>query len=90
MRGERTGEERVVDAGQESPEELEEAGWQRRFEADVARVDEVAELYASLGCEVTTRAVAPKSFAPECESCAVASCSRYVEIYTRRRVPAGA
>ena len=90
MRGERTGEERVVDAGPESPEELEEAGWQRRFEADATRVAEVVELYASLGWEVTTRAAAPKSFAPECMSCAVASCSRYVEIYTRQQAPAGA
>lgn len=89
MGGDGTGGAEPRDGGEESPEELEAAGWQRRFEADAARVDEVVELYTSLGCEVTTRALAPKSFAPECASCALTACSRYVEVYTRRTAQAG-
>ncbi len=90
MSGEGAGGGELSDTGGQLPEELEAAGWQRRFEADAARVDEVVELYTSLGCEVTTRALAPQSFAPECASCALTACSRYVEIYTRTKAHTGA
>ncbi len=65
-------------------EDLEAAGWTRRFDADSARVEELAELYRSLGYEVSVRALAPESFGPQCAGCALGACSRYVELYTRR------
>ena len=71
-------------------EELEAAGWVRRFEADTARLEEVVELYTSLGCEVTIRALEPQSFAPECAGCALTACARYVEVYTRLQARGGA
>ncbi|MHB1891515.1 MAG: hypothetical protein ACYCUF_11635 [Acidimicrobiales bacterium] len=64
--------------------ELEAAGWERRFEADVARATEVAELYSDLGYEVTTTAIAPEEIGPECAGCALVACRRYVVVYTRR------
>ena len=60
------------------------AGWARRFDADSARVEELAELYRSLGYEVQVRALAPESFGPQCAGCALSACSRYVELSTRR------
>ena len=60
------------------------AGWARRFDADSARVEELEELYRSLGYEVWVRALAPESFGPQCAGCALSACSRYVELYTRR------
>lgn len=64
--------------------ELMAAGWDRRFEADVARVDEIVEMYRDMGLEVTTSEVIPDDFGPDCAGCAIAaSCQRYVVIYTR-------
>lgn len=63
---------------------LEADGWERRFEADAARVSEFIELYNSLGYEVTTAGLAPEVFAPECEGCAAVACRRYVTIYVRQ------
>lgn len=68
----------------DSEEVLESSGWERRFEADVSRLDELVELYSSLGYEVRTRELLPAAFAPECRDCAVIACNRYVEVYTRR------
>ncbi len=65
-------------------EDLQAAGWERRFDVDSARVEEIEELYRSAGYEVHVRALAPESFGPECAGCALGACSRYVELYTRR------
>lgn len=70
-------------AGGEPEVDHDASGWERRFEADVARVDELVELYTSLGYEVSTRGLLPEAFAPECAGCALTACARYVEIYTR-------
>ncbi len=64
--------------------DLEAGGWERRFEVDMARVEELEELYRSLGYEVRVRSVVPESFGPQCAGCALTACSRYVELYTRR------
>ncbi|MDA8072709.1 MAG: hypothetical protein M0Z40_07825 [Actinomycetota bacterium] len=76
-------------AGEGTGDELDEddvhaARWERRFEVDAARVDELVELYTSLGYEVRTRAVAPQAFGPQCASCALSACSASVELSTRR------
>jgi hypothetical protein len=64
--------------------ELEAAGWQRRFEADVTRAAELVDLYSELSYEVTTAPIEPEEFGPDCTGCAiVASCQRYVAVYTR-------
>jgi hypothetical protein len=65
--------------------ELEAAGWQRRFEADATRAAELVDLYSELSYEVTTAPIVPEEFGPDCAGCAiVASCQRYVAVYTRR------
>ncbi|MDA8290759.1 MAG: hypothetical protein M0Z33_03640 [Actinomycetota bacterium] len=84
------GVEHAAPSAGAAAEDLEAAGWVRRFEADTARLEEVVELYISLGCEVTIRALEPQSFAPECAGCALTACARYVEVYTRPAARAGA
>lgn len=68
-------------------EDLEAGGWERRFEADLARVEELEELYRSLGYEVRVRSLVPESFGPQCAGCALTACRRYVELYTRPAPP---
>jgi hypothetical protein len=65
-------------------EELETAGWQRRFEAEAVRAGELVDLYARLGYEVTTRQIAPQEVSPDCAGCAIVACQRYIALYTRR------
>lgn len=65
-------------------DELETAGWQRRFEADATRARELVDLYSDLGYEITTRPIAPQEIGPECAGCAIVACQRYVALYTRR------
>ncbi len=65
--------------------ELMAAGWDRRFEADVTRVNELVEMYADLGYEVTTSDLAPEEIGPQCAGCAVVACQKYVVIFTRSR-----
>jgi len=67
--------------------ELMAAGWDRRFEADVTRVNELVEMYTGLGFEVTTSDLAPEEIGPQCAGCAVVACQKYVVIFTRSRVP---
>ncbi|MAF26996.1 MAG: hypothetical protein QF819_10335 [Gemmatimonadota bacterium] len=63
--------------------DLEAQGWVRRNLSDPSRVDEVVELYESLGHEVRIEKLGPEDFADACESCALSVCSSYVMIYTR-------
>ena len=64
--------------------ELMAAGWDRRFEADVTRVNELVDMYTEMGYEVATSEIVPEDFGPQCAGCAIAaSCNRYVVIYTR-------
>ena len=64
--------------------ELEAAGWERRFEADTTRANELIELYSDLGYEVTTRRIVAQEIDPECAGCAIVTCQRNVVVYTRR------
>lgn len=66
--------------------ELENAGWQHRFEAEVIRAGELTDLYQDLGFEVTTRKIAPQEIGPECAGCAIVACQRYIALYTRRPI----
>ncbi|NNN18886.1 MAG: hypothetical protein HKL84_03415 [Acidimicrobiaceae bacterium] len=63
--------------------ELMAAGWDRRFEADVTRVNELVQMYTDLGYEVTTSDLIPEDIGPQCAGCAVVACQKYVVIYTR-------
>ena len=76
--------------GSGDEEDLEASGWERRFEADLARVEELEELYRSLGYQVRVRSLVPESFGPQCAGCALTACRRYVELYTRRAPAASA
>lgn len=60
-------------------------GWVRRNLADPTRVEELTELYASLGYEVKTQHLRPADLDPQCSACAmVAACGSSVVIYTRK------
>lgn len=63
--------------------ELIAVGWDRRFEVDRRRVDELSEMYVNLGYEVTTRELVPEDKGPQCAGCAVVACQQNVVIYTR-------
>lgn len=59
-------------------------GWQQRNVSGPDRVQELSELYESLGYEVRIEALSPASFGSTCEGCAVVACTSYVVIYTRK------
>ncbi|GEM_PF-4570716 len=65
--------------------ELVAEGWERRNVASPDRVDEVRELYESLGFEVLVRPMSPDDFGSKCNECAVTACTSYVVIYTRKK-----
>lgn len=62
-------------------------GWVRRHVADPDRARESAELYRSMGYEVTVRKLTPEDFGPMCKECASAICRAHVLIYTRGTPP---
>lgn len=59
-------------------------GWQRRFMADPARVEESTRLYTDLGFEVRAKAIDPTELSELCGDCRLATCKAYVTIYTRK------
>jgi hypothetical protein len=64
--------------------ELVAQGWQRRFMADPARVEESTRLYAEMGFEVREKAIDPSELSELCGDCRLATCQAYVTIYTRK------
>jgi hypothetical protein len=60
------------------------AGWERRFIADGARVEEAVRLYQELGFEVCADPLQPEGLAGECEDCQLLMLLKYKTIYTRR------
>ena len=60
-------------------------GWERRFVADGARVEELVRLYEELGYEVCTRRIRPEQIGGSCEGCRAAILAGFQMIYTRRR-----
>ncbi len=65
--------------------ELAAAGWTRRTVTDSTRIEELVELYSSLGFETMTTGLDPSSFGQACTTCAVAACSTYTALYTRSK-----
>jgi hypothetical protein len=60
-------------------------GWERRFVADGARVEELTRLYEDLGYEVRTQRIRPEQIGGSCEGCRAAILAGFQMIYTRRR-----
>lgn len=68
-----------------SEEELIREGWSRRFVGGPPRLQEMIELYESLGYEVWLEPQAPEEFAEECEDCTLAL--RFFRVvYTRKNL----
>ncbi len=65
--------------------ELLDAGWEQRNLCDPTRVDELSELYESLGNEVHTEKLTPQDFGAKCDGCAQIACQSYVLIFTRKK-----
>ena len=63
---------------------LEQQGWQRAFTTDTTRLDEMVELYQSMGYEVRLEAACEELPLPECASCFEKHCDRYKTIFIRR------
>lgn len=83
--------EEVVDEPWEPPawrserhEELVAEGWQRRFVAAPPRLDEMLELYRSLGLEVRAEPVYASDPAGHCSDC-LAARALFRVVYTREK-----
>jgi hypothetical protein len=59
-------------------------GWQRRFTADMRRVQEAVRLYTELGYEVLTVPVNPEELSEDCSGCRLIVALQFQTIYTRR------
>lgn len=64
--------------------ELAREGWERRFVGGPPRLEEIVELYESLGLEVRLEPLDPGELADECAGCRLAL-ALYRAVYTRRR-----
>lgn len=64
--------------------ELEKQGWQLQFTTDETRLNEMVELYQSLGYEVRLESVCAELPLPECDSCYGKFCDKYKTIFVRR------
>lgn len=67
--------------------DLVTGGWTRRSQVDPSRVEEVTELYTSLGFEVRLEKSKAEHFAEACQACAAVACESYLVVYTRRAAP---
>lgn len=56
----------------------------RRNLADPERAEETMAVYRSMGFEVRAEKLTPEDFGAKCMECALAVCSTYVLIYTRK------
>lgn len=59
-------------------------GWDRRFMADLKRLTEYTELYASMGYEVRAEKVKPEEISDQCADCALLICRQFLTLYTRK------
>ncbi|MBZ0112591.1 MAG: hypothetical protein K8J08_09030 [Thermoanaerobaculia bacterium] len=64
-------------------------GWQRRFVAGGARIEEAIESYSQMGFEVLAQPVEREDLSPQCHSCESPLCPSYRLIYTRRPLSEG-
>jgi len=60
-------------------------GWERRFTADVQRVDEALELYSQLGYEVRAVPLPTGEFDDDCTDCHAVIAREFKTIYTRKK-----
>jgi hypothetical protein len=58
-------------------------GWERRFIADGARVDEMARLYQELGFETVVDPIRPADVDEDCGDCRLVARLQFKMIYTR-------
>jgi len=70
-------------AVQPNPELLGQ-GWERRFVASGARLQEMADFYRELGFEVRIEPVRRVDLPEACEDCQLAALLEFKTIYTRR------
>lgn len=63
---------------------LIEQGWEYRFVASGQRLEEVEQLYAELGFEVTAESIPPESFPEGCDDCQLILMLNFKAVYTRR------
>ncbi len=64
--------------------QLEAEGWQRQFTADPTRLQEMVDLYESLGFEVCLEPACEEMPLQECSSCFKQFCDQYKTIFVRR------
>lgn len=64
--------------------ELEKQGWQLQFTTDNTRLDEMVELYKSLGFEVLLETAYVEPTLPECATCIERFCDQYKSILIRK------
>ena len=60
-------------------------GWERRFTADLQRIEEVIELYSQLGYEVRAVPVPSEEFHDDCTACQSVIARNFKTIYTRKK-----
>lgn len=65
--------------------ELAAQGWERRFIADAARLQDAIAMYEQLGQEVRVESLAPEGLKEECHGCLLIL-SQSKAIYTRKKV----
>lgn len=73
----------VLQVGDAATDPLEAEGWQRRFVAFGARLDESVSLYRALGFEVRLELLTAEDLREECGGCH-AALQLYRILYTRR------
>ena len=62
-------------------------GWERRFTADLQRIEEVVELYSWLGYEVRAVPLPAEEFHDDCTDCHSVAAKNFKTIYTRKKAP---
>ncbi len=63
--------------------DLEADGWVRRTVGDRSRLEELRELYSSLGFETAVADLDPATFGGACTACAVSATSECTVLFTR-------
>jgi hypothetical protein len=59
-------------------------GWERRFVADAARVEELTRLYEDLGYQVLCMPIRPEQIGGSCAGCRAVILAQFHLIYTHR------
>ncbi len=62
----------------------EKTDWKRMFTVSPERMEEIRELYESLGYQVKFERPDPSEFKEECASCAVKICNECFVVYVKK------